>query len=318
MKNLFSHIEYLLYSHDCVIVPQLGAFVVRHVPAEYNPLTSTFLPPREQILFNPELTHSDGLLAASVARSSGVSYQQASAIVTDEVTKLLGALNRPGSRCPAGQLGLLIRAPHGVVTFEPSRRYFSTPALYKLPEVATTTVAEREEAEKRARRSRTLTLPNLLRIAASIIVLVAIGFLTTTPLPVNENELHLASLSLPRITVPESMAPEYSPIEIELNIAVPSDTLAAYSVITPTELARRMATTRFSDSDPYYLVVASVASTAQAHEFMRLHPACHLETIKHFDNIRIIAATGTSAGELMELHKAKLTDEFPMAWPCHR
>ena len=318
MNNIFSHIEYLLYSHDCVIVPHLGAFVVRHIPAEYHAASSTFLPPRRQILFNPELTHSDGLLAASVARRNRISYEQGAAVVADEVSKIKTELSQPEGRCSAGSLGIFMRLPHGAITFESSRRFFDTPVLFGLPEIEVSTVEQREAALQPARKSRTLTFPGFMRVAASIILLIIIGFLTTTPVTVNENELHMASLALPGITMPSQESNEVKPIEISLNIAMPTDSVSSHSVISPTELSRRNAGIRFDDADPYYLVVASSESATRARIFMGLHPDVHLETVNNNGNIRVIAATGESPQALRDLHREKLAEEFPDAWPCHR
>ncbi|MDE7153870.1 MAG: hypothetical protein K2O00_05440 [Muribaculaceae bacterium] len=317
MKNIFSHIEYLLYRHDCVIVPQLGAFVVRQIPAEYDPTESVFLPPRRQILFNPELTHSDGLLAASVARRDNITYEQAAAVVADEVAKIKSELACASAKSPAGDLGLFIRTPHGAITFESAHRYFAVPQLYKLPAISVTTVEEREAMQQQTARTRILPLSAILRVAASIIVLVAIGFLTTTPVAVDENRMHMASLAVPEIKVPEP-ADEIVPVEITLNIAVPSAEAEPFTIITPLELSRRLASAKINDSDPYYLVVGSTETPRRAQMFMDAHPGVYLETIRHNDYYRIIAASAGSPAELMEIYNNSFKEEFPGAWPCHR
>lgn len=319
MNNIFSHIEYLLYRHDCVIVPQLGAFVVRQIPAEYDPQQSLFLPPRRQILFNPELTHSDGLLAASVARRDNITYEQASAVVAGEVAKIKSELAGATAKSSAGALGLFMRTPHGAIIFEPARRYFSVPELYRLPSVSVTTVEQRQAMEQQAGHSRLLTLSALLRVAASIIVLAAIGFLTTTPVAVDESRMHLASLAMPEISAPESVShEEYTPVEITLNIAMPAAEAEPFEIISPLELSRRQASVRISDSDPYYLVVASAETPRRAQMFIDAHPEAYLEIVCHYDFYRVIAATAGSTAELMEIHNKQLKELFPDAWPCHR
>ncbi|MDE6265762.1 MAG: hypothetical protein K2M07_00230 [Muribaculaceae bacterium] len=318
MNEIFSHIEFLLYRHDCVIVPQLGAFMVRHIPAEYNPVTSTFIPPRRQILFNQELTHSDGLLIASVARRNRISYEQAAAEVTDEVMAIKSRLATPDSRCPAGSLGLMLRLPHGALTFEPAHRYFNTPLFMGFPEIEATTVEQRMEADNLSRKSRTLTLSGFMRVAASIILLIIVGLLTTTPLPVNETELNLASLALPKISMPEQQKLNEIPVEITLNIALPADTVESRTKISEVELAGRLSGKHLDLTDPYYLVVGSGESVARVRSFIAAHPGHRLETVNHNGNIRVIAATGNSPQSLMDYHRDRLKDEFPDAWTCHR
>ena len=85
-----------------------------------------------------------------------------------------------------------------------------------------------------------------------------------------------------------------------------------------TVCTRRNAGIRFDDADPYYLVVASSESATRARIFMGLHPDVHLETVNNNGNIRVIAATGESPQALRDLHREKLAEEFPDAWPCHR
>ena len=65
MIRLARHIEILLLGNDCVIVPNLGGFVVHHVCACYDEGDGLFLPPQRTLGFNPVLKMNDSLLAQS-------------------------------------------------------------------------------------------------------------------------------------------------------------------------------------------------------------------------------------------------------------
>ena len=84
MKNLVSHIQYLLTQHDCVIVPGWGAMIVQHTSALVE-ADNTLTPPRKWISFNPLLSHNDGILAHSVMRAMQCNYAQAMKFIEQDV-----------------------------------------------------------------------------------------------------------------------------------------------------------------------------------------------------------------------------------------
>lgn len=78
MANTIDHyISNLLYYHECVVVPDFGAFLTRYFPAEINPATHMMRPPSKRVVFNARIQENDGLLAKHIANETGVSYQKA-------------------------------------------------------------------------------------------------------------------------------------------------------------------------------------------------------------------------------------------------
>ena len=71
------YITDLLFRHDYVIVPELGAFVAQSYPAELEPSTRMFRPGRKQLAFNSGMRRSDGLLIDYVSRTNAWSYERA-------------------------------------------------------------------------------------------------------------------------------------------------------------------------------------------------------------------------------------------------
>ncbi len=103
MNQLISHIEYLLHTHNCVIVPSLGGFVVNTAPTRRNGL-SVFNPPECELVFNRELSHNDGLLVESYMRADGISFENATQKINDAVRQIKNLL-RSENVADLGDLG---------------------------------------------------------------------------------------------------------------------------------------------------------------------------------------------------------------------
>ena len=86
--ELDRHIEILLLSNDCVIVPGLGAFVAHHIAAGYDEQEGLFFPPLRTVGFNPQITMNDSTLAQSYADAYDISYPEALKILEKEVGEI--------------------------------------------------------------------------------------------------------------------------------------------------------------------------------------------------------------------------------------
>ena len=82
---LTKHIQNLLFFHDCVIVPDFGAFITIREEANLNPTTDIFLPPKRSVLFNRSLRNDDGLLIGHVAKTMNMGYDQAYSYVREQI-----------------------------------------------------------------------------------------------------------------------------------------------------------------------------------------------------------------------------------------
>ena len=76
MDEIALHIDFLLHTHDCIIVPGLGGFVVNTTQVERNGLWGLDAPTFE-LIFNSKLNYNDGLLAESLMKTNNVSYEVA-------------------------------------------------------------------------------------------------------------------------------------------------------------------------------------------------------------------------------------------------
>ena len=131
MIELERHIEILLLSNDCVIVPGLGGFMTHHVEARYDERDNMFLPPLRTLGFNPQLNINDSLLAQSYIEAYDISYPEALQRIEDEVNELRQHLQNEGSY-ELNDIGLLELNDEGKFVFTPCEAGILTPALYGL------------------------------------------------------------------------------------------------------------------------------------------------------------------------------------------
>ena len=131
MIELERHIEILLLSNDCVIVPRLGGFMTHHIEARYDEHDSMFLPPLRTLGFNAQLNINDSLLVQSYIEAYDISYPEALQRIEDEVEELKQHLQNEGSY-ELNDIGVLTLNDDGNYVFTPCEAGILTPALYGL------------------------------------------------------------------------------------------------------------------------------------------------------------------------------------------
>ena len=131
MIELERHIEILLLSNDCVIVPDFGGFMAHHVDAHYDEEEGCFLPPQRTLGFNPQLKINDSLLAQSYVETYDISYPEAILRIEDEVNELKMHLQTKGIY-EMSDIGTLEFNENGNYVFTPCEAGILTPYLYGL------------------------------------------------------------------------------------------------------------------------------------------------------------------------------------------
>lgn len=209
MIELERHIEILLLSNDCVIVPGFGGFMAHHVDARYDEQENLFLPPQRTIGFNPQLTLNDSLLAQSYIEAYDISYPEALRRIEDEVRELRQHIECNGSY-ELYDLGIIRLNEYGKYEFEPCEAGILTPELYGLSSfimkpVASSSVqtipaavdkSEKEVSpfdilvgsdEEDEEQERTIKLSTLRNIAVACITIIAFFFISS---PINNSDLN--------------------------------------------------------------------------------------------------------------------------------
>lgn len=131
MTPLILHIEYLLQHHDCVAIPGIGALIVEHIAARIDEIDYTILPPTRSISLNTYINHDDGLLASSIARSEGISFEQARALMQKEIEGIREALHTEGE-FEIGNIGILRLNEEDKPEFHPALSHTAQAAQFGL------------------------------------------------------------------------------------------------------------------------------------------------------------------------------------------
>lgn len=119
MIGLEKHITHLFYSHDCVILPGLGGFLLQASEGRYHVSSQQFTPPCRTVTFNGVLTGDDGLVISSLAQQEGISYAEGKRRVEAYVADLLKrAASVEGATL--AQIGKLRMGPEGRLLFTPA------------------------------------------------------------------------------------------------------------------------------------------------------------------------------------------------------
>lgn len=304
MFTIDLHIQYLLLRHNYVVVPGLGSFVMESLPASYDEATGVFAPPSCVLGFNADLRHNDSMLAMSVARRRKISQQQAQLIVAGEVESMLSVLDEEG-RLTLAQIGELVKQGDTIL-FEPatdsvaSWRYAGLPTL-DFEVAAPESIGVFEVDFKRPRR--------WVSIAASVAVLLGVGFMASTPVAVDN--LQYASVSLPKVSGAHAV-----------EIPAPVKTVHRIGIMRPTDadsqsdfVAHPFAAAEqdYSPKCDHYLVVASCGSRGEALRFIGNHKSDGLQLLETEGRHRVYIAAGNNVGFLEEL-KEKTALRYPGTW----
>lgn len=311
MISINEHIRFLLTCHDCVVVPGLGAFIAQSEPARFDGQTGIFMPPTRSLGFNPRVSYDDGLLAASVVRREGVSYETARTLIANDVAMLRSRLDSSGMAI-LPRLGRLDRTG-GALLFEPdvdasvaSSRYLGLAPL-RLDAVPAAAVAAEESAERvmpvdfaSRRRLR------WVRVAASVAVLLGLGFALSTPVLVDRSELEYAAVSTPKVIRPAAPV-RITPVaegSRSLFCAIP-DSATATAQVSIDKLPEKDYT--------HYLIVASCKTRRRAERYVSTHPADRLRVLDGEGRYRVYIQASDSEEDLQPSRRA-LADRYPGIW----
>jgi len=280
--ELDRHIEILLLSNDCVIVPDLGGFMAHHVDARYDEHDGMLVPPIRTLGFNPQLRLNDSLLAQSYVEAYDISYPEAVRRIEEEVNELRQYLDTEG-RYELNDIGVLSLNDEGHLTFEPCEAGILTPSLYGLGSFQMPTLKARQQQqteqtqvaempEEGAITIKMSWLRNAVAVAAAIIAFLMIG----TPIS-NSNKMgdvqqsafinvptsHKASQTVAPVDATETAATSESSVD-----ATPSASTAPSksTALTASPIASEPAGITASSS--FYIVMASQVSEHNANLFV--------------------------------------------------
>lgn len=174
MKDLISHIEYLLHTHNCVIVPGLGGFVLNALPSEKIGVAE-FSFPNYELVFNRDLTHNDGLLSESYMKTYDCSFEKATQRIEAATQKLRNELQQKGT-VKLGKLGSFVM--HGDKRFVYEATSFVRPEVFGLSNVTLKPIIQLQPAVPIQTTNRKTIIRNvgIGTAAAAVIALLLLIF----------------------------------------------------------------------------------------------------------------------------------------------
>lgn len=229
MKCIVQHIEYLLTRHDCVVVPGWGAWIVQSVSAVVADDAAP-QPPRRWLSFNASLSHNDGMLAHSIMRTEGCSYDEAMTRIAAEVSSWRTALQE-GQDVTLGHIGSFCYENGGLLLFRESAYSVVNAPLSMLPHIAMLPLAEmqQEEVDVVAQGWRQVPKPRFVRrfmsAAASVVALVVVLLFISTPVDNYPTQNDYASIVAAELFAASPLTEAASSVETEF-VAAPVEEVA--------------------------------------------------------------------------------------------
>ncbi len=112
------YISELLFENDFVILPDLGEFSTKYIPAKFIPELKKVESPSKVITFNEKNKSGGGLLTEYIARKEGIGSQQAKEFVNNFVVEMQNSL-RSGKKVELENVGVFSMDEDGSLVFEP-------------------------------------------------------------------------------------------------------------------------------------------------------------------------------------------------------
>ncbi|MDR1918719.1 MAG: SPOR domain-containing protein [Tannerellaceae bacterium] len=316
MLRIVSHLEYLLRVHDCVVVPQLGGFVLQAVPASYITEEHVFYPMHREIVFNPSLKHHDGLLPEEYMNAYGVSFQVANRMVEEDVEDIKALLFKE-LKVSLGNVGTLRRGEEGQIVFQSGDSGFFSVTSYGLTpfQVKTWETLQREDAPfvHTAQKRNTYYIPvnrSVLRGIASTAAAIALFLLISTPVKEITPSSYVASF------IPTEMV-KTNKVQLTPSTVTPAPERTKATVATATVKAK--AKVEKEEKLPaYYVIIGSVKTKKQADEFISKVDRTTLKRVNRItgnDRIRVYADKFTDKSKAEAyLAKIRQNSKYRDAW----
>ncbi|MEY8849412.1 SPOR domain-containing protein [Psychroserpens sp. XS_ASV72] len=196
--QLETYISDLLYRYDCVIVPELGAFLTNRVSAKVHETTHAFYPPKKVLSFNEQLQVNDGLLANYIAEVEKIPYTNALKKVRKHVKSIKSYLVE-GETIAFDNVGEMVLNNEGKINFEPSHHINYLTEAFGLSQFTSEKITRevyKEEAETIEKAIPLTITPekrksrNYLKYAAIAVIALTVGGFTVSNYYLNQIETH--------------------------------------------------------------------------------------------------------------------------------
>jgi len=118
--NIGLYISELLYEHNFVVLPGIGEFSTKYIPARFIPEERKIESPTKISHFNPDSISQASLLAGFIAQKEQKSFFEAAQHIAQFVDEMRNTLAE-GRQVVLDRLGVFFLDPDGKMVFEPDR-----------------------------------------------------------------------------------------------------------------------------------------------------------------------------------------------------
>lgn len=191
------YVSELLYSYDCVIIPEFGGFICSYRPSEIHPILHTITPPSKFISFNRSISSNDGLLVTHLSLRLNISYSEANALITGWVQASLALISNNDTLSMPG-IGTFKKNVEGGIIFTPDDKVNYLKTSFGLKPIYAEPVIHNKQIQNLYKQDRGVTEEvkpkNLLklRIAAVLLLLLSMaGILGLMMAGTGVKQLHL-------------------------------------------------------------------------------------------------------------------------------
>ena len=132
--NLAKEISFLLYKHNCVILPGFGAFLINEKAAEVSEVAKYALPKQEVITFNKQIVNQDGLVANHLSQTLKISYEQGVSKTEEYITSLWDTL-KSKRNAEVAEVGTFYYTQEDKLVFVPYHSVNFSKSSYGLPKL---------------------------------------------------------------------------------------------------------------------------------------------------------------------------------------
>lgn len=317
MLRIMTHIEQLLLVHDCVIIPQVGGFVLQNCSAAYTEESGMFSPARKEIVFNPTLQHNDGLLIESYMKLYGVDYRKALLMQEEDTAELKSVLSSNHS-IALGAMGTFL-VENGSVVFEPGKAAPFSVSSYGLAEFQISTLKTLQQRQgvslpaDSKKQKDVIYIPisrKFLRIAVASAAAIALFLLISTPVKDVGKATYKAS---------------FIPSEIVSKPVAEQPVIEVAPVITPVaevkvkkEEVKLTPPPASQNKKMYHIIIAGFPTMQQADKYLSAIDSkqyAHAGIVERNGKIRVYAAKFSNREEAETyMSKVKSNDKYKDAW----
>jgi nucleoid DNA-binding protein len=261
MQTISSYIAYLLTRHECVILPGFGAFVVSDSERQEERRGELLSPPSKFLGFNPDIRHSDGLLANAVAKGEGISYAEAGRRVCRYIDRII---DETGKQVPVQVpwVGKLELSEERNILFTPAPRLSCNADTFGLDRFYLPSVDELKDADKLLKKEISVR-PTFFRRVPAIAAAILALFMIATPLSDYSRRATQTATFFPLPTIFTDVTTIEKPSEAPARIAEEPEMQTPYYIVIaslPTKTSARVQIDRFEKAGLSDLGIVSAGS----------------------------------------------------------